>query len=504
MNAAERLLHESRELISAVHARRSDTGDHGHLATPLPSLEEQDIVQRAAEDQVDGSVAVSMSDDEMTGYISIYPPQGFGRALGPSDVYEQLDVAGIVFGIQSELVEAALFVCNTERVSLYSVEVAFGLPPRQRVPKHLRLLERPSMDVHEQETGRVDYRTFSDLPLVCAGDALAVVEPETEGRDGTTVTGRSIPHPTRTTRTYTLGSHVATDGETVLATIAGLLHVENGVISVSPTLTLLQGVDYHTGNITFDGDVALGDRVADGFTIACTGALIASVTIDAFGVSCGSLSSCQGVIGHNDSEVSVAADATLRFVQNARVRAGGTIRVAHSVLKSHITAHDRVELAHGSVIVGSTIRAGLGAVVFHVGRAGSAASEVFLGIDFTVDERLAIIRDQTLALSRKLHEVRSVPTSAEQAQHLRAVEQELQAAIGVLAEEAGELVSELDRDEDATLVVHGTMHAGTYVEICHRSFIAERSMSRCIVRLDRKRGAIVVEPLGKQDKGRSA
>ena len=503
MNTAERLLHESRNLISTIYARRPNAEEEGHLATQTPLLDEQEIVQRASEDQVDGSVAVSISDDEMTGYISIYPPQGFGRALGPTDVYERLDDAGIVFGIQSELVEAAVFVCNTERVSLFSVEVAFGLPPRRRVPKHLRLLERPSKDVHEQETERVDYRYFSDLPLVCAGDALAVVEPETEGRDGTTITGRSIPHSTLNPRTYTLGSHVEITGESVFATITGLLHLDNGVISVGPTLTLSQGVDYHTGNITFDGDVVLGGRIADGVTIACTGALVSSVAIDGFGISCGSLSSCQGVIGHHDSEVSVTSDASLRSVQNARIGVGGTIRVADCVLTSHITAHNRVELAHGSVVVGSTIRAGLGAVVFHVGRGGSAASEIFLGIDFRVDERLATIRDQTLALSRKLHDVRSVHASAEQAQHLRAVEHELQAAIGVHAEEAGELVSQLDRDEAATLVVHGTMHAGTYVEICHRSFIADRTMSRCIVSLDRKTGTIVTEPLSKHDTVRS-
>lgn len=503
MNAAERLLNESRELISVVNGRRSDIANYGDQIPAAPSLDEQEIVQRTTEDQVDGTVAVSISDDEMTGFISIYPPQGFGRALGPTDVYERLADAGVVFGIQSELVEASLFVCNTERVSLFSVEVAFGLPPRHRVPQHHRLLERPSRDVHEHGTDRVNYRAFSDLPLVHAGDALAVIEPETEGRDGTTVTGGAIPHPTRKTRTYTHGPNVETAGETVLATISGVLHIEQSVISVSPTLTLLQGVDYHTGNIAFDGDVVLRDRVADGFTVACTGALIASVTIDAFGISCGTLSSCQGVIGHNGGEVSVTTDASLRFVQNARIRVGGTIRVAQSVLKSHITAHDRVELAHGSLVVGSTIRAGLGAVVFHIGRAGSAASEVFLGIDFSVDERLATIRDQTLALSRKLHEVRIAEVSGEQAQHLRTVEHELQAAIGVLAEEAGELVTQLDRDEDATLVVHGTMHAGTYIEICHRSHIVERTIGRCVIRLDRKTGTIVTEPLGKQGRGRS-
>jgi uncharacterized protein len=498
MTAAQKLIDEARDLLGSVRTGRPGISANDRSSESNLRVAEDEMARRAVEDQVEGSASVSIADDEMIAYVSLYPPQGFGRPLDPSDVYARLHEAGVGYGIESELVEAALFACNTERTALHSVEVAFADPPRHGVAEHLRLIEPESAEatVHGREP--VDHRARSSLSLVETGAALAVVEPEVVGRDGTTVTGKPIPHQRRATPVLAIGENVEiVDGE-VVAAIPGLLHVEAGLISVKPTLPLARGVDYHTGNIDFDGDVVLGGRVADGFTVACAGTLASSVTIDAFGITCGALTCSQGLIGHGDATVSVQNDATLRFVQNACIRVGGALRVTQSVLTSRITAYDSVELAHGSNVIGSTIRAGLGAVVFNIGSSGAAASEIYLGIDFGVDDRLAVIRDQTLALSAKLRDVRLLLSHGEQNAQLVELEQEVSAAIATLAEEAGSLVSQLDRDEDARLVVHGTIHAGTFVEICHRSHVVERSLSRCVLRLDRRSGSVVLEPLGAQ------
>ena len=502
MNSEQKLIDESRDLIGAVRAGRSAVRANGSYPESGLPIAEDGVVQRAVEDQVDGSVSVSIADDGMTAYISLYPPQGFGRPLDPSDVYTQLHEAGVVYGIQSELVEAALFTSTTERTALHSVEVAFGDSPRDGVAEHLRLTEREPAHTESSEREPVDHRVRCTLSIVKTGEVLAVVEPEVVGCDGTTVTGNTTLHQTRATPILAIGENVeVVDGE-VVAAISGLLHLEGGVISVKPTLLLARGVDYHSGNIDFDGDVVLGGRVADGFTIACTGTLASSVTIDAYGITCGALTGSRGLIGHGDATVSVRGDTTLRFVQNTSIRIGGALRITQSVLTSRITAYDSVELAHGSSVVGSTIRAGLGAVVFNVGSNGAAASEIYLGIDFGVDDRLAVIRDQTLALSEKLRDVRLLLAHGERTTPLIELERDVNAAIATLAEEAGSLVSHLDRDEDARLVVHGTIHAGTYVEICHRSHVVERSVSRCSLRLDRRSGSVVVEPLGAETIGR--
>jgi uncharacterized protein len=505
MSIEQRLIDETRELIAAVRVGYSVTTAGNELQIVAESFDESEMVQRAKEDQVDGSATVTLSEDGMTALVSLFPLRGFGKSLDPDAVYEQLHEAGVVYGIRNDIVEESLFTCNTDRLALHSVEVAYGLPPSHGMPEHLRLVDRadPGGDNSTQTATDepVDHRARSVFPLVEAGATLAVIEPEISGYDGTTVTGTVIPHQMRSQTSPEPGENVKISDKEVVAEISGLLHLEGGIIAVEPTLPLAEGIGYHTGNIDFDGDVMLGGRIADGFTVSCTGTLVATVTIDGFGISCGALSGSKGLICHGDTTVSVTGDASLRFVQNARIRVGGTLRVTHSVLKSDITAHNRVELAHGSSIVASTIRAGLGAEVFSIGAASAAASEIYLGIDFGIDERLATIRDQTLALSRKLREVRLANSRGEGSKGLTTLAEDLTAAIAVLAGEAGDLVSHLDRDEDATLFVHGAIHAGTYIEICHRSHLVERSTSRCSFRLDRKTGTILVEPLGKSAKG---
>ncbi|MDT8298764.1 MAG: FapA family protein, partial [Spirochaetaceae bacterium] len=456
MMVEQRLINESRDLIDSIRVERSTVTEKKWLRDAPGMVDEGEIRRRAIEDHVDGCARVTLSDDEMIGYISLYPPQGFGQPLKTSDVYARLCESGVSHGVRSKLVETALFTCNTERTPLHSVEVAFGTTPIHSKPKHLRIVEHNKESVETSDKEAVDHRVRSSLSLAEAGETLAVVEPEVVGRDGITITGRILEHRTRTIPQLKTGDNVTLVDNKIVAEISGLLHLKESVISVSPTLPLSKGVGYHTGNIDFQGDVIISDRIADGFTVSCTGTLASSVTIDSFGISCNTLTSSQGLIGHVDAAVDVAADASLRFIQNASINVGGTLRVAHSALKSRIKAHNYVELAHGSSVVGSTIRAGLGAEVFNVGSPGAAASEIYLGIDFGVDERLATIRDHTLALSEKLRDVRLALSREEQTPQLVGLEHDLQAAIATLAEEAGELVSHLDRNEEASLVVHGT------------------------------------------------
>lgn len=526
MHNDSRLVQETRSLIDSVRqsrstarfvrggvAGRSEESRDPSTRPDRSRVSVDEAVERSSVDTVDGSVEITVADDRMSASASFYPPRGFGRPIEPSAVHERLAMCGVTSGVSSEVIDAAIETCNLERSTLHAIEVAFGEEPVDAVPEHVELVERrpadggtdsgeADRDGAGDEPARIDHRSRSSLVLVREGDIIARIVPAVEGRPGATVHGEQIANATTRMPVLAAGENTVADGNDILAGLSGLLKVEHSVISVSPTLLLRTGVDFATGNIDFNGDVLLSDRIADGFTLRCSGTLHAATTIDAFAVECGGLVCSQGVIGRTAEPTVVRGDAKMRFVQNARLDVGGTLRVSHSALKAHLTAHDRIEFGARSTIIGCTIRASAGATVFDLGAPGAAVSEVYLGIDFEVDERLAEIRDQTLDLSKRLRDVklatRHDPTNVD----LPQIESEIAVTIAALADEASDLVAHLDREEDAELVVHGTVHAGTYVEICHRSYLVERTMKRCGFRIDRARGAVVVEPLSETGRGR--
>jgi hypothetical protein len=53
----------------------------------------------------------------------------------------------------------------------------------------------------------------------------------------------------------------------------------------------------------------------------------------------------------------------------------------------------------------------------------------------------------------------------------------------------------MDRNDEASIVVRGTIYAGTYIEICHVSHIVARSLSKVRYSLDKKHGTVQAEPL---------
>jgi uncharacterized protein (DUF342 family) len=462
----------------------------GHAETTSP-----------VDEPVPASVEVIIDDDQSTARVSLFPPRGAATLLTPDTVVEQLDAAGVAFGINYEKIGEGVFACNTERRTVYALEVAHQRPPRDAVEEHLAVVYSPDEEPPEERAGRVDHHAWSRVPIVPAGTVLARVIPAVPGRDGITVTGEPIPHRTKKPTHIEAGDNTVRADHEVRAAIDGVFSQKNGSVAISPLLEVREDVDYGTGNIDFNGDVLLHGSVADGFTITCTGALRSEHTLDVFGVQCGSLEVRQGIIGHGDAVAVVDGPLKTRFLQNATIQAAGSVSVGASVLASRITTNEKIHMGRNSSVIGSVMRSSEGVVAYNIGSPGAAATELYLGIDFDVDRRLSEIRDYSITLGTHLRDVRlrlQRHPEDTQRQRLTDMQNKLQTAITQLGQQAGDLVAELDRNENADLIVQGTVYTGTYIEICHRSLHVDRPLKACRIYLDRSSGSVKVEPLNKR------
>ena len=136
-----------------------------------------------------------------------------------------------------------------------------------------------------------------------------------------------------------------------------------------------------------------------------------------------------------------------------------------------------------------------------IGSALGPRTEIYCGIDYSVEQKLEWIRDKNIELALKLKQVeRKLKAASEGKEKLIEVQEKLKQAIHRMNEAANSLIFQLDKNEDADVIVKGSIFPGAYIEICHLSHIVSREMKQVRLRLDKKKGRVVAEPLGSLEK----
>ena len=92
-----------------------------------------DDVERAAQtgEAVDASCIVKISDDKMNALISLYPSQNDGKPLDYEMVKNELKAAGVVYGINEDLLKKLVITVENTHEEKEGVIIAKGLPPEE-------------------------------------------------------------------------------------------------------------------------------------------------------------------------------------------------------------------------------------------------------------------------------------------------------------------------------------------------------------------------------------
>lgn len=448
---------------------------------------------------IDAFCEVRIDEDEMAAHADLYPASETGKPLHPYFVHSVLNQRGVAVGVDDEALKEAILRCNTDRQAQYDVLVARGTKPTPEVPEHLKLTVSAEPDaVTEDESGRIDHRERSPFRFVEEGQLLAEHVPARPGQFGTTVTGKQLPYSKASVPVLKPGKNTTSADGGVVAAISGRFGISQNTLYVEQVLEVKGDVDYGTGNIDFPGDVIVHGVVRDDFTIKCGGSLLCMQALDASDIySQGNVSVRGGIIGKAESAVKAGGTVAAKFVQNCYIDAGADVRVNTEIRNSIVNANGAINLGSSSrhgTILGSKLHAQKGVSVGQLGSPSGAACEVVCGVDFQVLQKIEWIREKNTELALQLRKVREhISKSQTPQQDLLDREQRLMDAVNKLSEASRSLLLKLDKSEDATVRVSGTVYPGTYIEICHVSHIVSSSRSNVVFRLDKEKGRISVE-----------
>ncbi len=452
----------------------------------------------------DSRFRVTVAEDNLSAMADFLPARGDGAPLAREYIETILSTNGVLSGIDWQVIDDAVEECNHHGQARLGVIVARGRPPVRLNPQHLvlqpKFAPRDNPDVPVEKGGRIDHRASRKLPIVMAGETIAREEPEMPGIDGIAVDGSPIPHGRREIMLLKPGENTARKEDQVVATKSGMVILKGEEFRVEENLHIKGDVDYHTGSITFPGNLTLAGTIHDGFRLWIGGSIVSKGVIDAHEVFCRKdLIAKDGIIGRNRALVRVAGRIQAKYVENCTVESKSSVYIQTTVFNSHIFTLDRLVMAEKGKLIGGQVRCAHGVVTDEIGNEAGVTTEVVTGIDFIVERKLAAAKEkfQQLTLElQKLDKSLSQSPSAEK-QRRRALLSDAVYKYSVLM---STLVSKLDRNEDAPVIARKAVYPGTVVEICRSSFRVEERRGPTRFRLDRDSGRVFAEDYADTDK----
>ncbi len=443
----------------------------------------------------DGNIEVTVSEDAMTAFATLYPPIGDGAPLSPDYASEMLARMGVVFGVLWDELSERILDVNSDRHILRDLAIARGQPAVSEHPEHIVLEERflPGFRPVSDEEHTVDWKARGSVVVVKKGERIGTVVPRRDGVAGRDVMGRELPYPRDAVTTYALGKNVERDGDAIVARSDGRVIVDAQRVLIEEVLVVKGDVDYRVGHVLFPGDVVIEGGVASGFKVYSGGSISIKETMDAFDVSAKrDLVCAQGIIGKDQGQVRVGGSLKAKFIENARIAVRGDVEVPGSIVGARLYTLGRIAMGDKGRIVGGEIYATHGVSCGFLGGGTRPATIVNVGVDFTVQQKLdqagAVLRELSARLARLQNILKTRQDPA-----LERARAETDAKLRTLAANIAELSKRVDIDEGASVEVKGIVYPGVTVTICHIRVSVDEPLKKARFRLDRVANKIVIE-----------
>lgn len=216
-----------------------------------------------------------------------------------------------------------------------------------------------------RKDGAVDSKQIDALVMVETEQAIARLWPATRGRAGCRVTGASLPARSGKGIVLKAGDHVKVqqqDGASLfVAAMSGAFRHEGDVLSVTRILRIEGDVDFHSGNLDFDGSVFVAGKIQQGFTVKATRDIAVEGSVEAgAALKCaGDIAVGGGIVGRR-TRIFSGGGVRAQYVQEATVAAGGDIELEGYADQAHLRAGGSISVTGvkgargGSVVGGQT------------------------------------------------------------------------------------------------------------------------------------------------------
>nr|WP_315102913.1 FapA family protein [uncultured Catonella sp.] len=339
---------------------------------------------------------INISEDSMQVVCRFIPPSTGGKIMHKEDLLKDLELNGIKFGIIEEEVDR--YINNKQYCTDYIM--ARGKPP---VNGHdAKIIYKFNTDLQakpkENDDGTVDFYDLDIIASVSAGDELAELIKEDEGKSGIDVRGRLIrPDKVEKLRLkYGKDISLSEDGLHLISDISGHVILDNeNKVKVSNIFTVKNDVDISTGDINYDGNVEVRGNVINGFKITATGDVIIGGTAEGVEITAGGqIILKRGIRGMGKGILKSGGNVIAKFLENTTVQSGGYV-IADAIIYSDVSSKgDVIVNSKKGYVNGGTIRSETLIKVKNAGSEMGTKTNLEVGVDPTLLVRYKTLRSK--------------------------------------------------------------------------------------------------------------
>lgn len=424
----------------------------------------------------DECMKIVASQDAMTAYVLFYPPEEERPAFTVDDIRNNLNKAGIVYGINDTVVEQ----CVSSPVYEKYIPIANGLPVTQGRNAYIEYKFNTDLRIRPQHNpnGTVNFRKLNNINHVEQGDLLAVLNPEVEGKAGTTVFGKVVTPAKVSKAMLKYGKNIALseDKLRLYSLVSGHVTLDSNKVCVSNVYEVPYDVDNSTGDIEYSGSILIRGNVRTGFKVRASGDVeVMGIVEDAEIIAGGQVVLHHGIHGRIRGKIVAKGNVVTKFIENVRVFAGGYID-AEAIIQSHVSSNSDITVngIKGNIIGGHTRCSGrLEAKI--IGSDLGIGTVIEVGFDPGLQDAIKALKEQLEekreedAKYRQLFQALQVKyekkTITEQQKNLYKTAftriGELQKEIPNLEKELKEKLDSVDNNKNAHIIVRDKVFPGT-------------------------------------------
>ncbi|MBR6452429.1 MAG: DUF342 domain-containing protein [Lachnospiraceae bacterium] len=351
---------------------------------------------------------LAFSDDKMKAVARFYPPSNAGSSLRKEDIINDLRHKGIKAGIVEKEIDRFL----SEKHYCSNYMLAVGKPPKQGQNAYIEYFFNtdPNTKPTLNEDGTVDFFNLSVISKCSAGDKLATLHNEIPGEPGYNVLGERIAPKDVTKMKLRYGRNItlSEDGLTITSDVDGHVSLTDDLVTVTDVYEVTD-VDTSTGNIEYSGNVQVLGNIKAGFSVQADGNVeVRGVVEGALVQAGGDIIIMRGMNGMGKGKLIAGGNIISKFIENADIKADGYVH-SEAIMHSTVSAGGDVEVSgKKGFITGGMVRS-MGTVSARViGSTMGAATEIEVGVDPTIKERINKLMQSTAETRKQLQQIEPV------------------------------------------------------------------------------------------------
>ena len=444
---------------------------------------------------VNECLAVTISESEKEAYVSFYPPSNGGKQLTKEEIIDALHHSRVNFGIDYKLIEEWVEhrIYNTKYV------IARAKAPVQGRNGRVIYCFNTNMNGHPRllEDGTVDYHQLDNIVHIEAGAKLAYLERSIPGTPGMSVTGvKVLPARVKEARMkHGRNIVVSEDGATMYSEVSGHAYLVDGKVFVSNIYEVVADVDASTGDIEYDGDIHVAGTVRSGFTLKASGQIFVEGMVEGANLYAeGPIIIQGGIQGMMKANIVSESNITVKYIENAVVRAGGDI-LTEAIMHSRVSAGKKIRIdGKKGLLVGGEVHARESVEFKVAGSPMGAFTAIEVGLDPDTVKEYRSLQQQICELekeSTKLIQVMSAyrtkiskgqainPKQALQIRQIAERLKELEKQRGPLLDASEELGEEILLSKEGKVIVQDKVYAGVKIDIAGAVLILKGEAHYC-------------------------